>query len=131
MDVEREKKLIELRQYEEGLKEKRIEQLEAANEDDDRMIKKYEKLLKINRRKNKEGVPKSINDGLDYALEFCTDENIRKMYDAAKEAAELDENSSDEFIEDLQQAVGVGAEGCDGKLNRPKVKERRRRRRNG
>uniref|UniRef100_A0A2M4BDP2 Protein involved in high osmolarity signaling pathway n=1 Tax=Anopheles marajoara TaxID=58244 RepID=A0A2M4BDP2_9DIPT len=30
------------------------------------------------------------------------------MYEAAKEAAELEENSSDEFVEDLQQAVGVG-----------------------
>uniref|UniRef100_A0A182JQZ5 MI domain-containing protein n=1 Tax=Anopheles christyi TaxID=43041 RepID=A0A182JQZ5_9DIPT len=110
MDVEREKEMIELRRYEEGLKSNRIKQLEAANEDDDRIIQKYEKLLKINRRKNKEGIPKSFNDGLDYALELCTDDSIRKMYDAAKEAAELEENSTDEFVEDLKEAVG-------GKLN--------------
>uniref|UniRef100_A0A182STP3 MIF4G domain-containing protein n=1 Tax=Anopheles maculatus TaxID=74869 RepID=A0A182STP3_9DIPT len=108
MDVEREKEMMELRRYEDGLKSNRIKQLEAANEEDDRIIQKYEKLLKINRRKNKEGVPKSFNDGLDYALELCTDESIKKMYEAAKEAAELEENSSDEFVEDLKQAVGGG-----------------------
>uniref|UniRef100_A0AAG5DRW4 MI domain-containing protein n=1 Tax=Anopheles atroparvus TaxID=41427 RepID=A0AAG5DRW4_ANOAO len=117
MDVEREREMLELKDYEASLKEKRIEQLEAANEEDDRVIKKYEKLLKINRGKNKQGVAKSFNDGLDYALELCTEENIGKMYEAAKEAAELDENSSDEFIEDLQQAVGgvvaVGGEQGD------------------
>ncbi|XP_053668292.1 nucleolar MIF4G domain-containing protein 1 homolog [Anopheles marshallii] len=107
LDVEREKEMKELRRYEDGLKSNRIKQLEAANEEDDRIIQKYEKLLKINRRKNKEGVPKSFNDGLDYALELCTDDSIRKMYDAAKEAAELEENSEDEFVEDLKQAVGV------------------------
>ncbi|XP_052902558.1 nucleolar MIF4G domain-containing protein 1 homolog [Anopheles moucheti] len=107
LDVEREKEMKELRRYEDGLKSNRIKQLEAANEDDDRIIQKYEKLLKINRRKNKEGVPKSFNDGLDYALELCTDDSIRKMYEAAKEAAELEENSTDEFVEDLKQAVGV------------------------
>ncbi|XP_050081437.1 nucleolar MIF4G domain-containing protein 1 homolog, partial [Anopheles maculipalpis] len=109
MDVEREKEMMELRRYEDGLKSNRIKQLEAANEEDDRIIQKYEKLLKINRRKNKEGVPKSFNDGLDYALELCTDESIKKMYEAAKEAAELEENSSDEFVEDLKQAVGGDA----------------------
>uniref|UniRef100_A0A182MKL4 MI domain-containing protein n=1 Tax=Anopheles culicifacies TaxID=139723 RepID=A0A182MKL4_9DIPT len=106
LDVERNKEMKELHRYEEGLKSNRIKQLEAANEEDDRIIQKYEKLLKINRRKNKEGVPKSFNDGLDYALELCTDDSIRKMYEAAKEAAELEENSSDEFAEDLKQAVG-------------------------
>ncbi|XP_049289069.1 nucleolar MIF4G domain-containing protein 1 homolog [Anopheles funestus] len=106
LDVDRAKEMKELRRYEEGLKLNRVKQLEAANEDDDRIIQKYEKLLKINRRKNKEGVPKSFNDGLDYALELCTDDSIRKMYEAAKEAAELEENSSDEFAEDLKQAVG-------------------------
>uniref|UniRef100_A0A182Y6V6 Uncharacterized protein n=1 Tax=Anopheles stephensi TaxID=30069 RepID=A0A182Y6V6_ANOST len=108
MDVEREKEMMELRRYEDGLKSNRIKQLEAANEEDDRIIQKYEKLLKINRRKNKEGVPKSFNDGLDYALELCTDDSIKKMYEAAKEAAELEENSSDEFVEDLKHAVGGG-----------------------
>ncbi|XP_040170886.1 nucleolar MIF4G domain-containing protein 1 homolog [Anopheles arabiensis] len=106
LEVEREKEMMELRRYEEGLKSNRIKQLEAANEEDDRVIEKYEKLLKINRRRNKEGIPKSFNDGLDYALELCTDESIRKMYEAAKEAAELEENSGDEFVEDLKQAVG-------------------------
>uniref|UniRef100_A0A182WFQ8 MIF4G domain-containing protein n=1 Tax=Anopheles minimus TaxID=112268 RepID=A0A182WFQ8_9DIPT len=117
LDEERKKEMKELRRYEEGLKSNRLKQLEAANEDDDRIIQKYEKLLKINRRKNKEGVPKSFNDGLDYALELCTDDSIRKMYEAAKEAAEMEENSSDEFAEDLKQAVGGDA------IDEPKSKE--------
>ncbi|XP_062562830.1 nucleolar MIF4G domain-containing protein 1 homolog [Armigeres subalbatus] len=111
MERERQEELKELENYEQGLKEKRIEQLEAANEEDDLIIKKYEKLLKINRRKNKQGVPKSFNDGLDYALELCTDENIRKMYDAAKEAAHLDEHSEDEFADDVQEVLGKKVKG--------------------
>uniref|UniRef100_A0A182NT17 MI domain-containing protein n=1 Tax=Anopheles dirus TaxID=7168 RepID=A0A182NT17_9DIPT len=111
LDEEREKEMMQLRRYEDGLKSNRIKQLEAANEEDDRIIQKYEKLLKINRRKDKEGIPKSFNDGLDYALELCTDDSIRKMYEAAKEAAEQEENSSDEFVEDLKQAMGGKAPG--------------------
>ncbi|XP_065093901.1 nucleolar MIF4G domain-containing protein 1 homolog [Ochlerotatus camptorhynchus] len=109
LEKERQDELKELRSYEQGLKEKRIEQMEAANEEDDMIIKKYEKLLKINRRKNKDGVPKSFNDGLDYALELCTQENIRKMYDAAKEAADMEEHSEDEFADDVQEALGKKA----------------------
>ncbi|XP_019538977.3 nucleolar MIF4G domain-containing protein 1 homolog [Aedes albopictus] len=106
MEKERQEELRELKSYEQGLKEKRIEQLEAANEEDDLIIKKYEKLLKINRRKNKQGVPKSFNDGLDYALELCTEDNIKKMYEAAKEAADMDEHSEDEFADDVQEVLG-------------------------
>uniref|UniRef100_A0A182P0R2 MI domain-containing protein n=1 Tax=Anopheles epiroticus TaxID=199890 RepID=A0A182P0R2_9DIPT len=125
MDVEREKDMMELRQYEEGLKSNRLKQLEAANEEDDRIIQKYEKLLKINRRKNKEGVPKSFNDGLDYALELCTDESIRKMYEAAKEAAELEENSSDEFAEDLKEVVGSKLEREGESMEEPSKRSKK------
>ncbi|XP_001657307.2 nucleolar MIF4G domain-containing protein 1 homolog [Aedes aegypti] len=109
LEKERQEELKELKSYEHGLKDKRIEQLEAANEEDDMVIKKYEKLLKINRRKNKQGVPKSFNDGLDYALELCSEENIKKMYEAAKEAADMNEQSEDEFADDVQEVLGKKA----------------------
>ncbi|XP_055593281.1 nucleolar MIF4G domain-containing protein 1 homolog [Uranotaenia lowii] len=117
LEKEREQEMRELRSYEQGLKEKRISQLQAANEEDEAIIKRYEKLLKINRRKNKEGVPKSFNDGLDYCLELCTDDNIRKMYEAAREAADLEVNSEDEFENDVQEALGK-----KGNKNKPEKK---------
>lgn len=92
----REKEQDQLRAYEDGLHQHRVEQLEAANKEEDKVISKYEKLLKINRRKGKKEVPMSFNDGLDYILELCTQDNIQKMYNAAKEAADLEEDSSDE-----------------------------------
>ncbi|KAL1398852.1 hypothetical protein pipiens_008625 [Culex pipiens pipiens] len=116
MELEREEELRELKSYEQGLREKRISQLEAANAEDDAIIKKYEKLLKINRRKNKEGVPKSFNDGLDYALELCTEDSIRKMYDAAREAAEMEQNSEDEFADDMGEVLGKKEGGSVGKV---------------
>ncbi|XP_038110578.1 nucleolar MIF4G domain-containing protein 1 homolog isoform X2 [Culex quinquefasciatus] len=116
MELEREEELRELKSYEQGLREKRISQLEAANAEDDAIIKKYEKLLKINRRKNKEGVPKSFNDGLDYALELCTEDSIRKMYDAAREAAEMEQNSEDEFADDMGEVLGKKEGASVGKV---------------
>ncbi|XP_055631862.1 nucleolar MIF4G domain-containing protein 1 homolog [Toxorhynchites rutilus septentrionalis] len=107
LEQEREEELRELQKYERGLKDKRISQLQAANEEDELIIRKYEKLLKINRRKDKSGVPKSFNDGLDYALELCTEDNVRKMYEAAKEAAEIEQNSEDEFADDVEEALGT------------------------
>uniref|UniRef100_A0A1Q3EYD3 Protein involved in high osmolarity signaling pathway n=1 Tax=Culex tarsalis TaxID=7177 RepID=A0A1Q3EYD3_CULTA len=132
MEQEREEELRELKSYEQGLREKRISQLEAANAEDDAIIRKYEKLLKINRRKNKEGVPKSFNDGLDYALELCTEENIRKMYDAAREAAELEQNSEDEFADDFGEVLGKNktqsAEKKGGEKGKKKLSEKERKR---
>ncbi|XP_058456989.1 nucleolar MIF4G domain-containing protein 1 homolog [Malaya genurostris] len=107
LEKERQNELRELKSYEHGLKEKRIAQLQAANDEDDMIIKKYEKLLKINRRKNKDGVPKSFNDGLDYALELCTEDNVRKMYEAAKEAESLEHNSEDDFADDVVEVLGI------------------------
>lgn len=84
--LKREKK--EHEEYYREMKLNRVEQLKKANEEEDKVIAKYEKLLKLNRRK-KSGESSTIgkfNDGLDYLLELCTDDNIQKMYEAAKEA---------------------------------------------
>lgn len=85
---------------------KRIKQLKAANEDEDKTIHKLEKLLKIDKSRSKKGVPKMFHDGLDYALEMCLPENIEKMYAAAKEAADADQQSDSEWHEDFALATG-------------------------
>lgn len=77
-----------------------------ANEDEDKAIHKLEKLLKIDKSKSKKGIPKMFNDGLDYALEMCLPENIEKMYAAAKEAADADQQSDSEWQEDFALATG-------------------------
>lgn len=85
---------------------KRVKQLKMANEDEDKTIHKLEKLLKIDKSRSKKGIPKMFNDGLDYALEMCLPENIEKMYAAAKEAADADQQSDSEWQEDFALATG-------------------------
>lgn len=77
----------EEKEYYIEIKKNRIEQLKQQNEDEDKIIGKYEKLLKLNRRKKEKSSTSSakFNDGLEYLLELCTDESIHKMYTAAKE----------------------------------------------
>lgn len=88
------------------MKKQRVRQLKAANEDEDKMIRKLEKQLKIDKKRSQKHVPKMFNDGLEYALELCLPENIQKMYTAAKEAAEQDEDSDSGFQEDMAIATG-------------------------
>lgn len=85
---------------------KRVKQLKAANEDEDKTIHRLEKLLKIDKSRSKKGIPKMFHDGLDYALEMCLPENIEKMYAAAKEAADADQQSDSEWQEDFALATG-------------------------
>lgn len=83
-------------EYFKDIKKNRVDQLITANEEEDKVIAKYEKLLKLNRRKKKDAgyAIGKFNDGLDYLLELCTDDSIQKMYQAAKEAD--DENFDEE-----------------------------------
>lgn len=98
----REKEANKFQKYEDGLKLRRIEQLEQANDEEDKVISKYEKLLKLNKRKGKKDALTPFNDGLDYILELCTKDSIEKMYNAAKEAAAL-ENVDEESDEELTE----------------------------
>lgn len=84
----------------------RINQLKQANEEEDKNIRKLEKMLKIDKSKSKKGVPRMFHDGLDYALEMCLPESIEKMYAAAKEAADADAESDTEWQEDIALAIG-------------------------
>jgi nucleolar MIF4G domain-containing protein 1 len=88
----------EEQEYFREIKKNRVEQLKVANDEDDKLINKYEKLLKLNKRKRKDGNSSisKFNDGLDYLLELCTDDSIQKMYQAAKEAAQLDSNDNND-----------------------------------
>lgn len=84
----------------------RVKQLKMANDDEDKTIRKLEKLLKIDKTKGKKSIPKMFHDGLDYALEMCLPENIEKMYVAAKEAADANQQFDSEWEEDFALATG-------------------------
>lgn len=107
-DLQKEKQ--KQRKLEKEMRKQRVKQLRAANEDEDKMIRKLEKQLKIDKKRSEKHVPTMFNDGLEYALELCLPENIQKMYTAAKEAADNEANDSDAgFEEDLAQAMGETA----------------------
>ncbi|KAK2586774.1 hypothetical protein KPH14_011801 [Odynerus spinipes] len=56
-------------------------QLISDNDNEDKMIKQLEKRLKLNKRKSNT-IPKSfIEDGLDYLLDFCNNENRKHIVD--------------------------------------------------
>lgn len=88
-----------------GMRKRRIEQLMEENEEEDRLIKKLEKRLKIDHSRAEKAVPKCFDDGFDYILEMCLPENINKMYQAAQEANEASD-MDDGFADDLNIATG-------------------------
>lgn len=110
MEMDRER----LRKQEQALRKdmgkQRVRQLKVANEEEDKTIRKLEKLLKIDKTKGKKKIPKMFNDGLDYALEMCLPENIEKMYEAAKEAASTLDQSDTEWQEDFDLVAGKSKE---------------------
>ncbi|XP_011195516.2 nucleolar MIF4G domain-containing protein 1 homolog [Zeugodacus cucurbitae] len=60
-------------------RKQRLKQLKIENEEEDRIISKLEKKLKLNKTKDKNRlVRKMFSDGLDYALEFCLDDEEEK-----------------------------------------------------
>nr|CAD7198380.1 unnamed protein product [Timema douglasi] len=80
----------------------RIRQMKEANEEEDKIIKKLEKQLKLNKRKSKT-VPKSFAlDGLDYLLEVCDEANRQNVVAAEQN---LQDFGSD-FEEDLAIVTG-------------------------
>ncbi|CAG2057790.1 unnamed protein product [Timema podura] len=80
----------------------RIKQMKEANEEEDKIIKKLEKQLKLNKRKSKT-VPKSFAlDGLDYLLEVCDEANRQNVVAAEQN---LQDFGSD-FEEDLAIVTG-------------------------
>lgn len=132
MELDHQRLLKQEQSLRKDMGKKRIKQLKMANEEEDKTIHKLEKLLKIDKSRSKKiGVPKMFHDGLDYALEMCLPENIEKMYAAAKEAADADQQSDSEWQEDFAIATGeIDATQSTGesthvdKLTKPKQKSK-------
>nr|XP_050848257.1 nucleolar MIF4G domain-containing protein 1 homolog isoform X2 [Vespula vulgaris] len=79
------------------------------NEHEDKMIKQLEKRLKLNKRKSNT-IPKSfINDGLDYLLDFCDNDN-------RKQVVEMEEQLlKGEGDKDLEEDIAMFLENDDTK----------------
>ncbi|XP_017757352.1 PREDICTED: nucleolar MIF4G domain-containing protein 1 [Eufriesea mexicana] len=72
---------------------KKCELLKEANLKEDKVIKKLEKQLKLNKRKKKT-IPKSfVTDGLDYLLDFCLEKNRKCILETEKEILENEFNN--------------------------------------
>ncbi|KAM4543630.1 nucleolar MIF4G domain-containing protein 1 [Fundulus diaphanus] len=104
------------------LQESRKMALQEANEQEDREIKKLERCLGLNRRKNKKSLPQSfVSDGLDYILGVLdSGSSGARMYeeededmDTAKENFEkLDEEDSS--MSDEDEEAEMESEGSEG-----------------
>ncbi|KAI4494305.1 hypothetical protein M0802_008988 [Mischocyttarus mexicanus] len=83
-------------------KEKSIKsKLNIDNKNEDKMIKQLEKQLKLNKRKSNT-VPKSfVNDGLDYLLDFCDNDNRKQMVDMEEQLLKSEED------EDLEEDIAM------------------------
>lgn len=106
LELDHQRLLKQERALRKDMGKQRINQLKQANEEEDKNIRKLEKMLKIDKSKSKKSVPRMFHDGLDYALEMCLPENIEKMYAAAKEAADADAESDSEWQEDFALVTG-------------------------
>ncbi|XP_046821274.1 nucleolar MIF4G domain-containing protein 1 homolog [Vespa crabro] len=86
--------------------------LTIDNENEDKMIKQLEKRLKLNKRKSNT-IPKSfVNDGLDYLLDFCDNEN-------RKQVVEMEEQLlKGEGDKDLEEDIAMFLENDDTKYTK-------------
>lgn len=85
-EIQRRRVLKQQKDLENVSRKQRLKQLKIENEEEDRLISKLEKKLKLNKTKDKNRlVRKMFNDGLDYALEFCLDDEEEKRKRELKE----------------------------------------------
>nr|XP_022910395.1 nucleolar MIF4G domain-containing protein 1 homolog isoform X2 [Onthophagus taurus] len=93
------------------MSKQRNRQLQDANIEEDRNIKRLEKQLKLNKRKTK-AIPKSfVSEGLDYLLEIC-DGEMKNAISAEQQFKE----ANDDFEEDFELMTGK-------KIKKQKVKK--------
>ncbi|XP_046990452.1 nucleolar MIF4G domain-containing protein 1-like isoform X2 [Schistocerca americana] len=79
------------------MKKSRDRQLLEANKEEDKIIRKLEKQLKLNKRKSK-SIPKSFSsDGLDYLLEVCDSENLRDVVTSEQNVFDACSDIDDDF----------------------------------
>ncbi|XP_065359794.1 nucleolar MIF4G domain-containing protein 1 homolog [Calliphora vicina] len=109
-------------------KKLRVKQLKVENEEEDKMIAKLEKKLGLNKTKDKNRlVRKMFNDGLDFALELCLDDEEEKekqiLKDKRKEELKKQQNKepswSDEEQDDerFNAIFGSGGESDGSEAN--------------
>ncbi|XP_047992741.1 nucleolar MIF4G domain-containing protein 1 homolog [Leguminivora glycinivorella] len=84
------------------MEEQRRKMFLEANEEEDRMIKKLEKQLGLNKIKNKKKFFE--DDGLDYVLEICDRQTTEQIVAAEKHLANVEGES--DFEEDLAAVTG-------------------------
>ncbi|CAL7948103.1 unnamed protein product [Xylocopa violacea] len=84
------------------------ELVKQANLDDDRIIKRLEKQLKLNKRKKK-SIPKSfVADGLDYLLNFCLEKDKRCITEVEK-LDQFESELTSKFNENLADKIEANA----------------------
>ena len=97
--------LAKQRKLEKESNRNRIRQLRRDNEEEDQNIAKLEKMLKINKSKNKKRLIEKMFscDGLDYALELCNDLENDKIKKTRKQQQQTQQDEWNE--EDLDEHV--------------------------
>ena len=87
----------------------RKKRLKLAILEEEKTIKKLEKKLNFNSKKNKSGLPKAfVEDGLDYLLNFCNEVNGKKIDGNFEE-------DMDEVTEDMDDNTDEdGHDGTEG-----------------
>ncbi|KAJ2940350.1 hypothetical protein O0L34_g24 [Tuta absoluta] len=99
---ERQKEQKEVQRLNSQINKQRRKMLVQANEEEDRMIKKLEKQLGLNKSKNKNNY--FADDGLDYLLEICDRATSEQIVAAEKHLADVEDES--DFEEDLATVTG-------------------------
>ncbi|XP_028029306.1 nucleolar MIF4G domain-containing protein 1 homolog [Bombyx mandarina] len=102
LNKERQKEINEADQLKSEMEEQRRKILLKANEEEDRLIKKLEKQMGLNKSKNKNNY--FSEDGLDYLLEICDRSTTEQIVAAEKHLAEVDGDS--DFEEDIAIVTG-------------------------
>nr|XP_049702037.1 nucleolar MIF4G domain-containing protein 1 homolog [Helicoverpa armigera]XP_049702043.1 nucleolar MIF4G domain-containing protein 1 homolog [Helicoverpa armigera] len=102
LNKERQKEKKVEHQLKNQIEEQRRKMLLQANEEEDKIIKKLEKQLGLNKTKNKNNF--FADDGLDYLLEICDKSTTEQIVAAEKHLAEVEGDS--DFEEDLATVTG-------------------------
>ncbi|XP_050677159.1 nucleolar MIF4G domain-containing protein 1 homolog [Leptidea sinapis] len=114
---ERKKELNQTEKLKLQMDEQRKKIFLKANEDEDKMIKKLEKQLGLNKSKNKNNY--FADDGLDYLLEICDRATSEQIVAAEKHLADVEKDS--DFEEDL--AAVTGKELVKSKKSKKNIEE--------
>ncbi|CAH0725504.1 unnamed protein product, partial [Brenthis ino] len=99
---QRQKELKEAEKLKSQMDKQRKQIMVKANEDEDKIIKKLEKQLGLNKSKNKNNY--FADDGLDYLLEICDRATSEQIVAAEKHLADVEKDS--DFEEDLAAVTG-------------------------